>query len=95
MTGTVSAEQQHEWVIAAYVPVDAQGAAYARRRGVYRVPATTKVSSTEVICIHCRLPYDVALHAECPGSDPNLHGGPVGTRKRRPAASPTPQAAAG
>ncbi|GAA2746083.1 hypothetical protein [Kitasatospora cinereorecta] len=88
---TTAAEKlSHEWVIAAYVPVDAQGAAYARRRGVYRVPATTKVSSAEVMCIHCRKPYDEALHTECPGSDPTLHGGPVGTRKRRtPEAHPT------
>ncbi|MFJ1708355.1 hypothetical protein [Kitasatospora sp. NPDC088346] len=93
---TTAAEKlSHEWVIAAYVPVDAQGAAYARRRGVYRVPATTKVSSAEVMCIHCRKPYDEALHTECPGSDPTLHGGPVGTRKRRtPDAHPASTAAA-
>lgn len=35
------------------------------------------------MCIHCRRPYDEALHTECAGSDPTLHGGPVGTRKRR------------
>ncbi|MEV8095262.1 hypothetical protein [Kitasatospora sp. NPDC085879] len=90
---TATEKLSHEWVIAAYVPVDAQGAAYARRRGVYRVPATTKVSSAEVMCIHCRKPYDEALHTECPGSDPTLHGGPIGTRKRRtPEAHPTADA---
>lgn len=83
MTSESADKLAHEWVIAAYVPVDAQGAAYARRRGVYRVPAATKVSSAEVMCGHCRRPYDEAVHTECPGSDPALHGGPIGTRKRR------------
>ncbi|MFJ6380113.1 hypothetical protein ACIQI7_08945 [Kitasatospora sp. NPDC092039] len=75
----------HEWVIAAYVPVDMQGAAYARRRGVYRVPATTKIRSADVMCIRCRRPYDEVYQAPCAGSDPMLHGGPIGTRKRRAA----------
>ncbi|MFF4818924.1 hypothetical protein ACFY2K_30590 [Kitasatospora sp. NPDC001309] len=75
----------HEWVIAAYVPVDTQGAAYARRRGVYRVPATTKIRSADVMCIRCRRPYDEVYEQLCAGSDPMLHGGPLGTRKRRPA----------
>ncbi|MCC9309286.1 hypothetical protein LN042_19715 [Kitasatospora sp. RB6PN24] len=85
----------HEWVIAAWVPVDAQGAAYARRRGIYRVPATTKVTSAEVMCAHCRKPYDQALDTPCPATDPTLHGGPVGTRKRRtPENNDSPQTSA-
>ncbi|MFJ6776479.1 hypothetical protein ACIQOV_36920 [Kitasatospora sp. NPDC091257] len=84
----------HEWVIAAYVPVDTQGAAYARRRGVYRVPATTKIRSADVMCIRCRRPYDEVCEVPCAGSDPMLHGGPIGTRKRRPAPEYRHQAAA-
>ncbi|MFB7126172.1 hypothetical protein DR950_33515 [Kitasatospora xanthocidica] len=84
----------HEWVIAAYVPVDTQGAAYARRRGVYRVPATTKIRSADVICIRCRRPYDEVCEDPCAGADQMLHGGPIGTRKRRPAPEHRHQVAA-
>ncbi|MEV7926152.1 hypothetical protein [Kitasatospora sp. NPDC088779] len=84
----------HEWVIAAYVPVDTQGAAYARRRGIYRVPATTKIQSADVICTRCRRPYDEVCEEPCAASDPMLHGGPIGTRKRRPAPEHRHQVAA-
>ncbi len=84
----------HEWVIAAYVPVDTQGAAYARRRGIYRVPASTKIQSADVMCIRCRRPYDEVNEQPCAGSDPMLHGGPIGTRKRRTAPEHLHQAAA-
>ncbi|MFJ2866803.1 hypothetical protein [Kitasatospora sp. NPDC087314] len=84
-TDDAASSDIHEWVIAAYVPVDTQGAAYARRRGVYRVPATTKIRSADVMCIRCRRPYDEVFEEPCAGSDPMLHGGPIGTRKRRPA----------
>ncbi|MGW4694899.1 hypothetical protein ACWEO1_21275 [Kitasatospora cineracea] len=91
---TPNPDAVHEWVIAAYVPVDTQGAAYARRRGVYRVPATTKIQSADVMCIRCRRPYDEVSEQPCAGTDPMLHGGPIGTRKRRPTAEHPHQAAA-
>ncbi len=81
-------------MIAAYVPVDTQGAAYARRRGIYRVPATTKIQSADVMCIRCRRHYDEVYDRPCGGADPMLHGGPIGTRRRRPAPENRHQAAA-
>jgi hypothetical protein len=73
---------EHKWVIAANVPVDTRSARKAMRRGNVRIPVETKVDALDVYCDGCRRPFDEVVGKKCEIS-PVLHGGPIGTRKKR------------
>lgn len=72
----------HEWVGATYVSLTEQAARYAARRGVWRVPEQTKIDVPEVLCSRCRKTFEQVGTEPCKPT-PWLHGGPIGTRKRR------------
>lgn len=74
---------EHDWVVAATIPVNNRDAAYGNRRGIYRVPVDTKVSVMETYCDTCRKPYDEVKNLPCAISPWVRHGGPIGTRKPR------------
>jgi hypothetical protein len=73
---------EHTWVVAANVPVDLRSARRAQRRGNLRIPAETKIEALEVYCEQCKRPMDDVVDEPCIVSH-FLHGGPIGTRKRR------------
>jgi hypothetical protein len=73
---------EHLWVHAATIPVNMRDAAYGNRRGVYRVPANTKVNVHDTYCEQCRKPYNEVSGKPCILT-PWIHGGPIGTRKPR------------
>lgn len=72
----------HEWVGAAYLPLDDKQAKHAERRGSVRMVTTTKVEVLEVMCGRCRRPYPEVEGQKCVVTH-WLHGGPVGERKKR------------
>lgn len=72
----------HDWVGAAYLPLDEKQAKHAERRGSVRMPETTKVEVLEVTCGRCRRPYPEVVGQPCVQTH-WLHGGPIGERKKR------------
>lgn len=74
--------ENHEWVGAAYVPLDDRQAKYAERRGSVRLGDSAKVEVLEVMCGRCRRPHDEVAGQPCVRTH-WLHGGPIGERAGR------------
>lgn len=82
---TDAAENDHEWVAAANVPLDIKAARRADQRGSIRLPEETKITVLEVSCNACRRPYEDVVGEPCEALVDNTHlrGGPIGERKKR------------
>lgn len=73
---------EHDWVGAAYLPLDNRQAKHAERRGSVRMKSDAKVEVLEVMCKRCRRPHPEVVDQPCIQTQ-CLHGGPVGERKKR------------
>ncbi|MFD7832422.1 hypothetical protein [Streptomyces sp. MJM8645] len=84
----------HEWVVAAELPVPADVARYADFRGSFLSRAQQRVTALEVYCKGCRRPYEDVADEKCSALLDNRHliGGDQSRRAKR---LPTPQAPAG
>lgn len=74
----------HVWVAATYVPLPANLAKHAQRRGTVRIPPQ-KVDILEVMCHQCRRLYEEVAAQPCEAAENRDHliGGPIGERKKR------------
>lgn len=75
----------HLWMGAATVTLNLPQARRAVLRGSIRIPGATRVDILETYCGLCRRPYDDVAGEPCiaASSTEHLHGGPIGTRKKR------------
>lgn len=78
------ANRNHQWVVAATVPLAEPLARQAKRRGTARLPEKTKIDVHEVYCDSCRRPWDAVNGRDCEAAESKDHliGGPTGERKR-------------
>lgn len=78
-------ENGHQWMGAATITLTLPQARRAVLRGSIRVPESTRVDVLETYCGLCRRPYDDVCDEPCAAADStlHLHGGPIGTRKKR------------
>ncbi|MER8103276.1 hypothetical protein [Kitasatospora sp. NPDC094016] len=84
----------HEWVVAAELPVSEDVARYADFRGSFLARAQQRVTALEVYCKGCRRPYEDVADEECVALIDNRHliGGDQRVRAKR---LPTPPAPVG
>jgi hypothetical protein len=73
---------EHRWVGAATIDVPDRVARQTFRRGTLTVVEQTTVNVLEVYCGTCRKPFEDAVGTPC-HVRPDLHGGPIGERKKR------------
>ncbi|MFJ3793454.1 hypothetical protein [Kitasatospora sp. NPDC090091] len=84
----------HEWVVAAELPVSSDIARYADFRGSFLAKAQQRVTALEVYCKGCRRPYEDVADEKCAAVVDNRHliGGDQRVRAKR---LPAPVAPAG
>lgn len=73
---------EHEWVLAAEVPLPADRAASVVRRNTAEIAAATLVRVTDVYCAGCRLTFDRGVGRACGEGGEHLRGGTPGARRR-------------
>jgi hypothetical protein len=75
----------HLWMGAAAVTLTLSQARRAVLRGSIRIAVAARVDILETYCGLCRRPYDDVAGDPCvaASSTEHLHGGPIGTRKKR------------
>ena len=74
----------HEWVVAAEVPVDLKVAKHANLRGSFRTAEGQRIDALETYCRACRRPFDEVADEPCSALENNFHlrGSPEGRAKR-------------
>ena len=84
----------HEWVVAAEVPVETKTARIADFRGSFRVTEGQRIDALEVYCRGCRRPYDEVNGEDCSEKVDNRHliGGDQRVRAKRKIPEPPPSA---
>jgi hypothetical protein len=80
--------QEHQWIIAACIPVDGKTAKRAIDRLSIRagmLDDELKIQALEAYCEACRRPYDDVADQPCEAAESNEHlrGGPIGERAKR------------
>ena len=77
--------ENHVWVVASLIRVDARQAARSVLRHSLRFPKEIKVNVIETYCEQCRRPWDDVVDELCVAAEGNEHlrGGPIGKRKKR------------
>lgn len=73
---------EHEWVLAAEVPLPPERAASVVRRNTTKIAEATLVRVTDVYCAGCRLTFDRGVGRACEADGEHLRGGTPGARRR-------------
>lgn len=77
--------EHHVWVAAATIRLDPRQAKRAVLRHSIRLPEGRKIDVLEIYCEQCRRTWDDVVDEPCEAAKSNahLHGGPIGTRRKR------------
>lgn len=77
--------ETHEWVGAAYVPLDSRDALRANRTGNVVAMVDTVIDVVQISCRQCRRAFIDVANLKCEAFEGNDHliGGPTGERKKR------------
>ncbi|MFJ5121844.1 hypothetical protein [Kitasatospora sp. NPDC088548] len=100
-TSTTSTKKQkkkpadHEWVVAAELPVSADLAKYADFRGSFTAKVSQHVTALEVYCKGCKRPFEDVADEPCAAHIDNKHliGGDQRVRAKRLPPPPAPPGA--
>lgn len=72
----------HTWQADANIPLTDRQVRVAWRTGWVALPGGARADALDLLCSRCRLPWDEAADEPC-AIGIHLHGGPIGTRKKR------------
>lgn len=82
---TAHEQPQHEWFVAAWLPVTPRQARFADVRSAITIPGPTRVDATAVVCLRCRRDYADVCREPCVDrtfTQFNLIGGRPGQRTK-------------